>query len=390
MAPLSKSLGKSPKIAFLTSGDAASKKLWSGTSYYMARALEKHVGPVSSLGPVEPQERLVGKFLNRAARLAGKRFDYTHSIFMAKAYARAFAQRLAGENCDLIFAPAASTEIALLETKTPIVYTSDATFSRMVDYYPGFSNLLKTSIHQGHAIEHSAVSKAALLVYPTDWAARSAIQDYGADPAKVFVAPYGANLDEIPTREKVLERKKSGRCRLLFLGVNWERKGGPIAFETLLQLERKDLPAELTICGCTPPGSFSHKAMTVIPFLDKNDSQQNEWLTRLFWEADFLLLPTRYECYGVVFCEAAAFGLPVITTDTGGVSGVVRNGENGYMLPYEAGGANYARLIAEIYADDNRYYELVRKGRKAFGERLNWDAWAQSLKRLLAEKLGTW
>ncbi|MCI0596961.1 MAG: glycosyltransferase family 4 protein, partial [candidate division Zixibacteria bacterium] len=99
------------------------------------------------------------------------------------------------------------------------------------------------------------------------------------------------------------------------------------------------------------------------------------------------LLPTRYECYGVVFCEAAAFGLPVITTDTGGVSGVVREGENGYLLPYEAGGADYAQLIAEICADENRYNELVQKSRKEFEDRLNWDTWAQTVKRLLAEKL---
>ncbi|MGH8003433.1 MAG: glycosyltransferase family 4 protein, partial [Limisphaerales bacterium] len=128
--------------------------------------------------------------------------------------------------------------------------------------------------------------------------------------------------------------------------------------------------------------------MFVIPFLDKNKPVQREELAKLFFESDFFLLPTRYECYGVVFCEAAAFGLPVITTDTGGVSGVVRNGENGYLLPYAAGGADYARLIAEIYRDDKRYFELVQKSRQAFEERLNWDTWAQTVKRLIAEKLG--
>ncbi|HLG93255.1 MAG TPA: glycosyltransferase family 4 protein [candidate division Zixibacteria bacterium] len=377
-----------PKIAFLTSGDPQSRRYWSGTPYHMARALEKHVGEVAFLGPVRPKRALLGKLANRAARVFGKQYDYTHSFFLAKAYARAFAQKLSGDNFDLMVAPAASTEIAFLKTETPILYTSDATFARMVDYQPGFSSLLKHSIRQGNFIEQKAVDKAALLVYPTDWAAQSAIQDYGADPAKVFVVPYGANLDGIPGREAVLQRKKSARCHLLFLGVNWERKGGPIAFETLLQLEKIGLPVELVVCGCTPPRSVYHKALTVIPFLDKNDPAQNERLSRLFLESDFLLLPTRCECYGVAFCEAAAFALPVITTDTGGVSGVVREGENGHLLPNEAGGAEYARLVAEIYRDEARYCELVRQGRKAFEERLSWDVWAQTLKRLSAEKLG--
>lgn len=385
---LSRSLGKSLKIAFLTSGDATQKKLWSGTPYYMARALEKQVGAVFPLGPVDLRRRFLGKVLNGVARLFGKQYDYTHSIFMAKGYARAFERRLHGQNPDLIFAPAASTEIAFFETKTPIVYTSDATLARMVDYYPGFTRLLLRSIHEGNLIEQKTMTNAALLVYPTAWAARSAVEDYGVDPQKVHIVPFGANLDALPAREKILARKKSGRCRLLFLGVNWERKGGPLAFETLLQLEKMGLPAELTVCGCIPPARFSHKAMTVIPFLDKNDSAQSKHLAHLFLESDFLLLPTRYECYGVVFCEAAAFGLPVISTDTGGVSGVVREGENGHLLPYEATGADYARLIAEIYRDDKRYYELVRQARQAFEERLNWDIWAQTVKRLLAEKLG--
>ncbi|HEU4436540.1 MAG TPA: glycosyltransferase family 4 protein, partial [candidate division Zixibacteria bacterium] len=331
------------------------------------------MGEVAFLGPIRLKSGLFGKLVNRTARLFGKQYDYTHSLFMAKAYARAFTPRLHGQNFDLIFAPAASTEITFLESNIPILYTSDATFARMVDYQPGFSNLFKRSIRHGHFIERSAVRKAALLLYPTDWAAQSAVRDYGADPAKVFVAPYGANLDEIPAHEKVLQRKKSPSCRLLFLGVNWERKGGPIAFETLLQLEKMGLPAELVVCGCIPPARFSHRGMTVIPFLDKNDPEQAERLVRLFWDADFLLLPTRYECYGVVFCEAAAFGLPVITTDTGGVSGVVREGENGHLLPHEAAGADYARLIAEIYRNDERYYTLVRQSRKTFEERFNWD-----------------
>ncbi|MCI0330821.1 MAG: glycosyltransferase family 4 protein [candidate division Zixibacteria bacterium] len=350
--------------------------------------MEKNVGEVVFLGPVRLKRKWLGKLANRTARMFAKQYDYTHNTFMSKAYARSFARKLAGQNFDFIFAPAASTEIAFLETKLPILYSSDTTFELMVNYYPGFSRLLPYSIREGNFVERKAVNKAALLIYPTDWAARSAVEDYGADPKKVHVVPYGANLDEVPEREKVLQRKKSERCRLLFLGVNWERKGGPIAFETLSQLEKTGIPAELTVCGCTPPASFSHQKMRVIPFLDKNDPAQSRQLADLFWESDFLLLPTRYECYGVVFCEAAAFGLPVITTDTGGVSSVIRNGENGYMLPYEAGGADYARLIAEIYGDNTRYYELVRKSRQAFEERLNWDFWAQTVRRLISQKFG--
>ena len=355
----------------------------------MARALQKQVGEVSFFGPVHPWQKIAGKIEGRLSRrLMGKKYDYTHSLGLAKAYAKAFARKLSGQNFDLIVAPAASTETAFLETKIPIVYVSDATFARLVNYYPGFSNLLERSALQGNEIEHQAIQKAALALFSSEWAAASALNEYAANPARVFVAPFGANLDEIPDEKDALQRKKNPVCRLLFLARSWERKGGQIAFQALLTLEETGLAALLVVCGCTPPPGIFHPWLKVIPSLDKNKADQNRQLTELFLSSDYMLVPTRADCTPIVFCEAAAFGLPVITTDTGGVSGVVRNGENGYMLPYYAKGAEYARLITEIYHDDERYYKLVRKSRQAFEERLNWDVWARTVKQLIAEKLG--
>jgi glycosyltransferase involved in cell wall biosynthesis len=184
-----------------------------------------------------------------------------------------------------------------------------------------------------------------------------------------------------------LGRKKSGHCRLLFLGVEWERKGGDIAFETLVELEKLGIEAELIVCGCQPPKRFSHGRMKVIPYLDKNDERQRRELEKLFVQADFLLVPTRKECYGLVFCEANAFGLPVISTDTGGVSEVVRAGENGFLLPFCSRGAAYAEVIASIHRDDERYAQLVRGSRATFENRLNWDNWGITAKKILAQLL---
>src|SRR5207248_2243957 len=96
---------------------------------------------------------------------------------------------------------------------------------------------------------------------------------------------------------------------------------------------------------------------------------------KLLMLTDFLLVPTRADCAPIVFGEADAFGLPVITTNTGGVSEIVRDGENGFLLPYGTRGVDYAEVIARIYSDDERYAELVQASRAAFEDRLNWDAW---------------
>jgi glycosyltransferase involved in cell wall biosynthesis len=182
-----------------------------------------------------------------------------------------------------------------------------------------------------------------------------------------------------------LTRKTSPRCRLLFLAVNWIRKGGDIAFDTLLKLVESGVDAELIVCGCVPPHGVSHERMTVIPFLNKDDPLQLKTLTGLLLASDFLLLPTRYDCTPIVFCEANAFGTPVITTDTGGASGLIKNGENGFMLPPSAGGAEYAETICSVYRDDRRYAELRGSSRAAFEDRLNWNSWAIAVSRVLAE-----
>jgi glycosyltransferase involved in cell wall biosynthesis len=356
----------------------------------MAKALQKHCGDIYYLGPIRSKLDIVGKVLNKASRLLlKKRYNYTHSIFLARRYAKLIERKIARESFDLIFAPSASTEVAFINTNIPIVYLSGTTFRLLNNYYPYFSNLLGASVRQGNIIEGLAIKKASLLLYPSEWAAKSAIDDYGADKTKVHILPFGANLEEVYPREVVLGKKRSDNCRLLFLGVDWQRKGGDIAFETLLKLEEFAVRAHLIVCGCSPPKGIYHERMTVIPFLDKNDERQRKELVDLLFTSDFLLLPTRSECFGIVFCEANALGLPVITTDTGGVSGAVTHSENGLMLPASAGGLDYAKLIRRLYQDEQRYHELVKSSRAAFEERLNWDTWGIEVNKLIAEMLSS-
>jgi glycosyltransferase involved in cell wall biosynthesis len=319
---------------------------------------------------------------------ARRYFVYDYHIAVARRFAGVATREMARRAFDVVVAPTSITEIAFLETDLPIVLLEDATFALLHNYYHLYAHIPRRAVRQLDAATRTAINKASLLVYSSAWAGRSAIEDYGADPHKVHVVPMGANLAHPPGKEVVQQRKNTDRCRLLLVGVDWQRKGGQIAFETLLKLEELGLDAELTICGCVPPDSISHQRMRVIPFLDKHDEHQRRELEQLYLTSDFLLLPTRSEAYGIVFCEAAAFGLPAITTATGGVAEVVRDGENGYALPLSAGGAEYALLIAQIHRDDRRYFELVRSSRAAYDARLNWESWGVTMSRLLAGMLG--
>lgn len=333
---------------------------------------------------------LWAKLLNKiASAVVQKRYNYLHTFLLAQRYARHFEKQLHKAQLDVLFGCAASTELCLLTTDIPIVGSSDATAALNKGYYTSVTKLLGISDRMTDEIERRYIQKTKALLYSSQWAANSAEKHYGVSRSRLFVAPYGANLDDdvIPDRTQALREKKSDVCRLLFLGVDWERKGGAIAVETLKNLLAEGIPAELTVCGCIPPNNTNHPKMRVIPFLNKNTPEGMRGIVELLLESHFLLLPTRAEAFGIVFCEASAFGLPSITTDTGGVSGVVTSGRNGYLLPMAAQGLEYARVIANCFSDNSRYEQLRLTSREEYESRLNWDAWGRAAADMLRQIL---
>ena len=109
-------------------------------------------------------------------------------------------------------------------------------------------------------------------------------------------------------------------------------------------------------------------------------------LQSLWINSTFLILPTRIDAFGIVFCEAAAYGLPCLGTDTGGVAGALHENKNGYLMPFEAGGKEYAARIANLFTDETAYQALALRARDEFEKELNWDSWALKIKQILQEK----
>ncbi|MCA9427679.1 MAG: glycosyltransferase family 4 protein, partial [Candidatus Omnitrophica bacterium] len=357
------------KIGFLSKHDPTNPRAWSGTPHYMLKALEDCGGEIQVLAPIDvPWLEQAGRAVNFASRtLLKKRIRAQEFLSLPKLYGGIGDRMISETDPDVLYCPAASSIIPFLKTDKPIVYTSDATFSLMRDYYDRFSDLWASSSEKANRFERLALERSDLIVYPTEWAAKSAVEDYGISRKKIRVVPYGANLTEEP--DGVTDRFESDVCRLLFLGVDWERKGGEIAFEALEFLTQKGLPVELVVCGCIPPENFNHPNLRVIPFLNKREREDRLRLIELLETSSFLLLPTRKECYGIVFCEASAYGLPSITTDTGGVSGVVTNGVNGYTLPPEDRGEAYGKLIYQLLENRENYLELRTKTRLEYDTR---------------------
>ncbi len=376
------------KIAYLTSKDPLNRKVSSGVYFYQSKALEKYCGEVVYLGPVYSLRVLVLKKLFRIAKkLFRVKYKYSHSLLISKIYGKIFSKKLENQHFDFILADKSSCEIAFLDTDIPVIYSTDATFQLLFNYYPQYKNLIKRSVTEGSIIEQRAICQSALIVCATQWAARSVVQHYQYDSSRVFVLPRGANIDEVPSKAAVSQRKKSEICHLLFMGSDWKRKGYDIAWKTMVEIRSQGIPVKLLVAGGKPPAGFEDEDVEMIPFINKNTMEGQKLFNSLMFRADFFFLPTRAESMGIAFCEASAFGLPVITTDTGGVTEIVRNGINGYALPYHASHVDYAQKIIDLYNDNKQYSELVESSRNYFEKRLNWDVWALSVKQILDKNL---
>ncbi|MDJ0598614.1 MAG: glycosyltransferase [Crocosphaera sp.] len=294
-------------------------------------------------------------------------------------FSQVIQEQLQRHSLDVIFAPVASQEMQYLETDIPIIYLSDVTHKLLVETYQLEDN------QEEEQWETSAILRANKLVYPSQWAANSAIQDYGANPEKIEIVPFGANIDTIPDAQKIMDKCGVSRCHLLFIGRNWERKGGKFAFDTLTSLLDLGVDAELLVVGCDPPPEYKHEKLRVIPYLDKNIPEQREKFNHLLLESHFLIFPTRADCSPIVICETNAYGIPVVTTDVGGIPTIIKNGRNGFMLPLSASGQDYAELIKASFSDAQQYENLVKDSRSEYEARLNWQKWAERMYELMLE-----
>jgi glycosyltransferase involved in cell wall biosynthesis len=345
----------------------------------MLRSLEHDGLEVLPLGPValHPNPLELGRARLRHAMRRGS-FKHGHGLAFSHEWGKEFSTRIRASRPDIVFAPAAAPEVAFVQCDAPVVYLSDAVWSQIVDRYPNFIGLSHRSRRHGELIDRTAVMGAAAAVYPSRWAADAAITEYGVDSARVHVVPFGANL--VPDRPP--DRSRDGRVRLLFVATDWHRKGGDVALGASRALRASGIDAELVVCGCQPHELREDDRVTVVPFLDRNDLTDSRRLAELFEQASVFVLPTRADCFPIVVCEAAAFGLPVVASDAGGLPEAVVDQQTGVLLPVGAGVEAYTEAIRHMVAPGDTYSTMARASRERYEGVLNWAAWARSMRAL--------
>lgn len=173
-------------------------------------------------------------------------------------------------------------------------------------------------------LNRRAFQSAAYLITVSHWVRHSLINDYGVSPAKIEVIPYGTDLNfwQHPHRQ---EPKPAGKIRLLFVGGDFQRKGGQLLYEIF----RQELAEHCELHLVT-----GHQALEPYPgVFVYNDIQPNSpQLQKLFRQADIFVLPTEGDCFPMSIVEAMAAGLPVVSTRVGAIEEEVIDGETGFVV----------------------------------------------------------
>lgn len=368
------------RIAFATIFDPRDITRGSGTFYYMSHEMEQmghqlfYVGPVPVRDPIVTR---VNKFVHR--EILRKRYKTYLDPFVAYLRGRAVSGKLEDINYDILitndFAIAGYTR-----TEKPIVLYTDAMIP--FDYPSGvhpqsrIAGLSSVGVFLYKKTISRGLERATLSVFPAEWSASEALK-YHSFPNKIKVIPFGANIKDpgkrIASQRDFQDVMNKKQLNLLFVGKDWERKGGNTAVKTINELNKRNIPAVLNVVGAIPPASLINDRVYSHGLLNKSKPEDERLLTSLYQTSDIFILPSVSEGFVIAALEAAAYGLPTLAYNVNGVNQAVKNGQSGILVPLSHSVDEFIATIEKWYNDPEAYNQLAIGARRHFEKSVNWS-----------------
>ena len=136
------------------------------------------------------------------------------------------------------------------------------------------------------------------------------IAKYGVDASRCTVVGAAPNFEARPKPASSLPN------RILFVGTNWELKGGSVLLAAFARLQASRPDVRLTIVGSAPTGPIPD-GVTVVGRVPASE------IASFYASADLLCVPTYHEAFGVAYVEALQTGIPCVGTTVGNVAWII-------------------------------------------------------------------
>lgn len=281
------------------------------------------------------------------------------------------------ESFDLIHAHDWLVEDAAISLRDsyylPLVATIHATeYGRNM----GIHNELQRRIHN---LENRLANLATDVICCSEYMAKEITGLFGISRRKTHVIPNGVDLANLGVPRQLVPGEKESRPgakTILFIGRLVPEKGVQVLLEAFSRLLPQFSDIKLLVGGAGPfEGYLKTKADDLVPagkveFLGfLNEVERNQLLK----QSDVAVFPSLYEPFGIVALEAMAAQIPVIVSDTGGLSEVVSHGIDGYKVPPGRPGI-LAYYIREVLANPGLARDLTRRAWKKVLTVYDWQS----------------
>jgi glycosyltransferase involved in cell wall biosynthesis len=342
----------------------------------------KEIGcEVVDIFPLRPVVRPLWLAKKLLYRSLGRYYHWDREPDFLRLVRRMAVERIGRVKPDFVIA-VQSPACAEMEIGVPVVLTHDQTFLERLAYVP-FERRAPAKEYVEQALEQEGKSfrAADLIAYPSRRSCNTVQQAYGISATKLRMVPWGANLPEVPSRaqvDRMIRGRGSDPIVLTAIGVHWERKGGDTIVAAYRSLRGSGVNVRLNVIGMTPPTKVDQR-IHFLPFVDKFTPDGLRKIADILAATHVLVAPSRVEAFGHMFAEAAAFGVPAVGADVGGVSTSIDDGVNGRLLPPEATGDDYAEAVQQLLATPRTYVQAAHASRARFEQDLNWPVFCRTI-----------
>jgi glycosyltransferase involved in cell wall biosynthesis len=243
-----------------------------------------------------------------------------------------------------------------------VVYT-DNIHVLTARYFPAWAPLSQRDRAKRIQLEQATCREARFVFTKTDWLRDALIEDYGCEPERVVRVGSGSNI-----MVHSLDGKRYDAQVALFVGIDFERKGGRTLLESWPAVRERLPDAELWVVGPKRrPAAAEQPGVRWHGFVSDRAR-----LAELYERSTLFVLPSLFEPWGGVLMEARGHGLPCIGTDRGGFRESIEDGVNGVLVPAREPGP-LADALVRLLGDPERAALMGRAGHADVATEHTWD-----------------
>lgn len=205
----------------------------------------------------------------------------------------------------------------------------------------------------------------------SEYLKKSFVEHFGVEDSRVFNVGAGVNFRTIPDAPS---HKNYEDPEILFVGVDFERKGGPELLAAFRAVRDVVKNARLHIVGpYRMPYGADHPGIEFHGHLNKAVEPQQRKLHQLYENASIFVLPSKYEPFGVAPLEAMLYAIPCIVTNGWALCESVIDGLNGILVEQESVDSITAALLT-LLRSPGKLAEMGQRGRERVLANYTWPS----------------